>query len=88
MACWKDAPETARAVTAAMLILAKAGRVVIVAVGEGDKSVTDSANAVASQLASHRGVEAAAENFPPRTSSRWRRCGCLPRKNAALVFWS
>ena len=60
MVCWKDAPEAARAVSVAMPFLAKADRVVIVTVGEGKKSVADSAHAVASQLAWHR-VEATAE---------------------------
>jgi|HubBroStandDraft_2_1064218.scaffolds.fasta_scaffold16871_4 nucleotide-binding universal stress UspA family protein len=60
MVCWKDAPGPARAVSAAMPILAKADRVVVVAVDEGDKATSDSAAAVAQQLAWHR-VPATAE---------------------------
>ena len=60
MVCWKDAPGPARAVSVAMPILAKADRVVVVAVDEGDKTTADSANAIAQQLAWHR-VPATAE---------------------------
>ena len=60
MVCWKDAPGPARAVSVAMPILAKADRVVVVAVDEGDKTTADSATAIAQQLAWHR-VPATAE---------------------------
>jgi nucleotide-binding universal stress UspA family protein len=63
MICWKDAPETARAVSMAMPILAKADRVVIATVDEPDKSAIDSATAVARQLAWHR-IRATAEVVP------------------------
>ena len=60
MVCWKDAPGPARAVSVAMPILAKADRVVVVAVDEGDKTTADLATAIAQQLAWHR-VPATAE---------------------------
>jgi nucleotide-binding universal stress UspA family protein len=60
MVCWKDAPGPARAVSVAMPILAKAERVAVVAVEEGDKATADSATAVVQQLAWHR-VPATAE---------------------------
>jgi len=60
MVCWKDAPGPARAVSVAMPILAKADRVVVVAVDEGDKATAGSAAAVAQQLAWHH-VRATAE---------------------------
>jgi len=60
MVCWKDAPEPARAASVALPILAKADRVVVVTVDEGDKAAADSATAMARQLAWHR-VPATAE---------------------------
>lgn len=60
MVCWKDAAGPARAISVAMPILAKADRVMVVAVDEGDEATADSATAVAQQLAWHR-VPATAE---------------------------
>jgi nucleotide-binding universal stress UspA family protein len=59
MVCWKDAREPARALTAAMPLLAAAERVVIAAVDEGDSSANDAA-AVVRQLAWH-GIRAEAQ---------------------------
>lgn len=72
MVCWKDAREAARAVSAAMPLLTKADRVVIVTVDEGGGSATGSATAVARQLAWHRiraDVEVLAANGRPAAES-------------------
>jgi nucleotide-binding universal stress UspA family protein len=53
MVCWKDTREPALAVTAAMPILAKAQRVIILAIDEGTGSAINSAAAVAQQLTWH-----------------------------------
>jgi nucleotide-binding universal stress UspA family protein len=81
MVCWKDAPGPARAVSVAMPILAKAERVVVVAVEEGDKATADSAAAVVQQLAWHR-VPATAEviaanglSVPQALLAAAQRCG-------------
>lgn len=52
MICWKDSPEAARAITAAMPLLNQAKRVVITTIEEHKASTTDVA-AVARQLAWH-----------------------------------
>ena len=59
MVCWKDARESARALTAAMPLLSEAKRVVVAAVDEGHASANDAA-AVARQLAWH-GIRAEAQ---------------------------
>jgi nucleotide-binding universal stress UspA family protein len=81
MVCWKDAPGPARAVSCALPILAKADRVVVVAVDEGDKATADSATAVVQQLAWHR-VPATAEviaanglSVPQALLAAAQRCG-------------
>jgi len=81
MVCWKDAPGPARAVSVAMPILAKAERVVVVAVEEGDNATADSAAAVVQQLAWHR-VPATAEvvaanglSVPQALLAAAQRCG-------------
>jgi nucleotide-binding universal stress UspA family protein len=61
MVCWKDAREPARALTAAMPILAETKRVVVAAVDEGHASANDAA-AVARQLAWH-GIRAEAQTI-------------------------
>jgi nucleotide-binding universal stress UspA family protein len=61
MVCWKDAREPARALTAAMPILAETKRVVVAAVDEGRETANDAA-AVARQLAWH-GIRAEAQTI-------------------------
>ena len=63
MVCWKDAPEPARALTAAMPLLTEAERVVVAAVDEGTAAGNDAA-AVARQLAWH-GIRAEAQPIKP-----------------------
>jgi nucleotide-binding universal stress UspA family protein len=61
MVAWKDTPEAARALTAAMPLLTEAKRVVVTAVEERKASV-NSAATVASQLAWH-GVRSEAQTI-------------------------
>jgi nucleotide-binding universal stress UspA family protein len=51
MVCWKDTPEAARAVGAAMPFLTRAQRVVVVSVAEDGENLAESINDVARQLA-------------------------------------
>jgi nucleotide-binding universal stress UspA family protein len=51
MVCWKESPEAARAVNAAMPFLMQAKRVVLVSVAEDGEDVTESLSEVARQLA-------------------------------------
>jgi nucleotide-binding universal stress UspA family protein len=57
MVCWKETPESARALRAAMPLLTKANRVVIANVPEPADESVDSANDVARHLAWH-GIDA------------------------------
>jgi nucleotide-binding universal stress UspA family protein len=63
MVCWKETAEAARAVTAAMPLLAAATQVVIAAAGEDEESAARDAEAVARQLA-WDGITARAEWTP------------------------
>lgn len=63
MVCWKESNCSARAVTAATPILAKAGRVVFVSVAESDEDVTDALRDLARQFAWH-GVSAEVRVVP------------------------
>jgi hypothetical protein len=51
MVCWQESKNAARAVTAAMPILAKAKRVVFTSVVEADETVADSVKDLARQFA-------------------------------------
>ena len=53
MVCWKETPEVARAVSAAMPLLFKAERVVLAGVDEGDPSLGDGLAELSRQLAWH-----------------------------------
>lgn len=53
MVCWKESAESARAVTAALPFLEKAGRVVIANVGENDRAGDEDIEALAHQLRWH-----------------------------------
>jgi nucleotide-binding universal stress UspA family protein len=57
MVCWKEAVDAARALSAALPLLAKAQRVVLVAIGESAEAPVEALAAVARQLRWH-GVEA------------------------------
>jgi len=61
---WKDAPEAARAVTAAIPILEKAQRVLVVAAAEDDEPKSDAAGVV-TQLQWH-GIDVEAHHVEPR----------------------
>jgi len=66
MVCWKESSCSARAVTAAMPLLAKAGRVVFLSVAERDEPVTDALRDLARQLA-WSGVSAEVRVIPARS---------------------
>jgi nucleotide-binding universal stress UspA family protein len=53
MVCWKETAEAARAVGAAMPLLAKAERVILAGVEEGDPSLVDGLADLSRQLAWH-----------------------------------
>ena len=73
MVCWKDAPEPARALTAAMPLLTEAEKVVVAAVDEGTAAGNDAA-----AVARHwRGTASA----PRRSRSSQR----PPDRDAALI---
>jgi nucleotide-binding universal stress UspA family protein len=57
MVCWKETPESARALSAAMPLLKKARRVVLAHIGEGDDIAADALDGVVRQLQWH-GIEA------------------------------
>ncbi len=59
MVCWKETPEAARAVTAALPLLAKAKRVVFVAIDEDGEPSLESLRDIAHQMAWH-GIRAKA----------------------------
>ncbi|MFZ0694514.1 MAG: universal stress protein, partial [Alphaproteobacteria bacterium] len=59
MVCWKETPEAARAVTAALPLLAKAKRVVFVAIVENGEPSLESLRDIAHQMAWH-GIRAKA----------------------------
>jgi nucleotide-binding universal stress UspA family protein len=61
---WKDSPEAARAVTAAMPILERARRVFVVSAGEDEESKSDTAGVV-THLQWH-GIDAEAHHVEPR----------------------
>ena len=61
---WKDAPEAARAVTAAMPILEKARRTFVISAGEDDEPLSD-AKGVVTHLQWH-GIDAEAHQVEPR----------------------
>jgi nucleotide-binding universal stress UspA family protein len=61
---WKDGPEAARAVAAAMPILEKARRVFVMTAGEGDQPPSD-AKGVVTHLQWH-GIDAEAHQVEPR----------------------
>ena len=63
MVCWKETAEAARALGAAMPFLAKAGRVVIVTVEEGDSAAADGLAELTHQLRWH-GIDAVTERLP------------------------
>lgn len=63
MVCWKETAEAARAVTAAIPLLAKAERVVIAGVAEEDQSLSDGMADLARQLA-WQGIVATVELIP------------------------
>ncbi len=68
---WKETPEAARAVTAALPLLARARRVVLLGVTEDGKSSRAALDALARQMAWH-GISAETyvipeEEGPPRT---------------------
>jgi nucleotide-binding universal stress UspA family protein len=64
MICWKDSPETARAITAAMPLRIRAKHIVITAIEESKASTADAA-AVARQLAWH-GIRSKAQTIKVR----------------------
>jgi nucleotide-binding universal stress UspA family protein len=81
MVCWKDAPEPARALGAALPYLRSADRVFVVTVDEGDAVGSDTAEDVAAYLGWH-GIQAeprslAAAGQPTATvlASAARECG-------------
>ena len=51
---WKETPEAARAVAAAMPFLAKADKVIVLSIGETDAETIESAETLAEQLRWHR----------------------------------
>ncbi len=63
MVCWKDAPEPARALTAALPMLVQANRVVIATVDEREGLPSGSAEDLARHLAWH-GIHAEAQSIP------------------------
>jgi nucleotide-binding universal stress UspA family protein len=63
MVCWKETAEAARAIGAAMPLLAKAERVVLAGVEEGDPSLADGLADLSHQLTWH-GVSVSAEFIP------------------------
>lgn len=86
MVCWKDAAGPARAISVAMPILAKADRVMVVAVDEGDEATADL------RLRLPNNWRGTVSRLLPRSSPRTGfQCSrrCLPlRKSAAPIFWS
>ncbi len=64
MVCWKEAPDAARAVSAAMPLLAKARRVTVVGVEEGSAPQPGALDELVDQLAWH-GINADAQLLAP-----------------------
>lgn len=81
MICWKDAPEPARAVGAALPYLQEADRVFVVAVDEGDAVGSDTADDVAAYLGWHgiraqpRSLAAEGQATPAVLALAARDCG-------------
>lgn len=65
---WKETPEAARAVAAAMPFLVKADRVIVLSIGESDAETTESAEKLAEQLRWHR-LDVEARCLAPADSS-------------------
>jgi len=63
--CWKETPEAARAVTAALPLLVRAERVVLAGVEEKDPSLKDGLAALSRQLLWH-GIAATIEYIPAK----------------------
>src|SRR5256885_13004768 len=78
MVCWKESGNAARAVAAAMPILAKAERVVFTSIVERDESVVDAVKDLARQFA-WNGVATETQIIPAKGRGRSRRDGRLWR---------
>ena len=84
MVCWKDAPEPARALTAAMPLLTEAERVVVAAVDEG---TPQGMTPRPSRATWHGTASAPRRSRSSQTAVRSRRCSHPRPRPVALIFW-